>query len=59
MAKTHGGKGSDPRPISVSQQQFADNWDRIFKDKKTKKPNEKQTTPVDILPTLKSGDSYC
>ena len=45
MAKTHGGKGSDPRPISVSQQQFADNWDRIFKDKKTKKPNEKQTTP--------------
>ena len=25
------GKGSRPRKISVSQQQFDDNWDRIFK----------------------------
>jgi hypothetical protein len=25
------GKGSKPRPFSVSQEQFADNWDKIFK----------------------------
>lgn len=30
-----GGKGSSPRPYSVSQEQFANNWDAIFgkKDK--------------------------
>lgn len=26
-----GGKGSKPRPFSVSQNEFATNWDRIFK----------------------------
>ena len=26
-----GGKGSKPRPLSVSQEKFADNWDKIFK----------------------------
>ena len=31
MAKTHGGKGSEARPFSVSQKQFEENWDRIFK----------------------------
>ncbi len=25
-----GGKGSKPRPKSVDDQTFADNWDRIF-----------------------------
>lgn len=25
------GKGSSPRPYSVDQKTFADNWDRIFK----------------------------
>lgn len=33
------GKGSKPRPFSVSQDKFAENWDRIFgkpkKDKNT------------------------
>ena len=27
------GKGSKPRPYSVSQTQFASNWDNIFKKK--------------------------
>lgn len=27
-------KGSSPRPYSISQQQFADNWDKIFKKDK-------------------------
>ena len=26
-----GGKGSSPRPFSVSQETFADNYDKIFK----------------------------
>jgi hypothetical protein len=29
-----GGKGSSPRPYSVDQETFADNWDKIFKKKK-------------------------
>ena len=36
-----GGKGSSPRPYSVSQKQFADNWEKIFSKKK------KSTTPED------------
>lgn len=27
------GKGSRPRPFSVSQQEFADNFDKIFRNK--------------------------
>lgn len=27
------GKGSRPRPFSVSQEDFGNNWDRIFKKK--------------------------
>ena len=26
-----GGKGSKPRPYSVSQEEFSNNWDRIFR----------------------------
>lgn len=26
-----GGKGSNPRPFSVDQKTFNDNWDKIFK----------------------------
>lgn len=29
-----GGKGSSPRPFSVSQKEYADNYDRIFKKDK-------------------------
>lgn len=28
-----GGKGSRPRPFSVSHKKFAENWDRIFGNK--------------------------
>ena len=36
-------KGSTPRPYSVSQKQFTDNWDAIFKkDKQEQKEKEKQ-----------------
>lgn len=36
---TDGGKGSKPRPYSVTQDQFAQNWDMIFG-----KRNEKNST---------------
>ena len=32
-----GGKGSSPRPFSVSQKIFADNYDKIFR-----KPSQKE-----------------
>lgn len=31
------GKGSSPRPFSVDQQTFDQNWDRIFANKETAK----------------------
>lgn len=33
-----GGKGSAPRPYSVSQETYDNNWDRIFGKKKNDKP---------------------
>ena len=38
-----GGKGSKPRPFSVDQKTFDNNWDNIFK----KRPNDYQ----DVLST--------
>ena len=35
-----GGKGSKPRPYSVTQDEFADNWDRIFSKKNEKASSE-------------------
>ncbi len=34
-----GGKGSKPRPYSVSQEEFDNNWDNIFKKDKSKDKN--------------------
>lgn len=31
MSNREAGKGSKPRPFSVDQKTFDDNWDRIFK----------------------------
>ena len=35
-----GGKGSKPRPYSITQNEFADNWDRIFSKKNEKASSE-------------------
>lgn len=35
------GKGSKPRPLSVSRDKFKDNWDNIFKKKEEKAPKKK------------------
>lgn len=34
MSQWHGGKGSSPRPFSISQQEFDNRWDVIFGKKK-------------------------
>ena len=36
------GKGSDQRPRQIDKQTFADNWDRIFGKRKTKKETKKK-----------------
>ena len=35
-----GVKGSKPRPYSITQNEFADNWDRIFSKKNEKTSSE-------------------
>lgn len=40
-----GGKGSAPRPFSVSSEQFSNNWDLIFGNK-MKKKTIKLTNPL-------------
>ena len=39
-----GGKGSSPRPYSISHEKFADNWEQIFgkKNKSTTDDNQKK-----------------
>jgi hypothetical protein len=37
-----GGKGSNPRPFSVSQKQFADNYDAIFRKPSPKEVEEEK-----------------
>jgi len=37
------GKGSKPRPLSVSRKVFENNWDRIFKKKEQQKKNTSKT----------------
>ena len=44
------GKGSSPRPFSVSQDQFLSNWDAIFK-------KDKSMTPA--VETMKKGTCGC
>jgi hypothetical protein len=38
----HGGKGSKPRPTDPKK--FADNWDKIFSDKKKNKSKKSEKT---------------
>lgn len=48
MSKSDGGKGSSPRPYSVSQQEYDSRWDAIFSrdnDVGRDKPKEKEETP--------------
>jgi hypothetical protein len=55
-----GGKGSSPRPYSVSQKIFSENWDRIFKKSKTNSLDDpqhgsQQITKEGILQEFREG----
>jgi hypothetical protein len=41
------GKGSRPRPLSVSRRTFDQNWSKIFGDKKLEQLNQAQATAED------------
>lgn len=38
------GKGSSPRPFSVSKDKFSENWDKIFKKDKEKSSEKSEKT---------------
>lgn len=42
MSMSDGGKGSDSRPMEVTRQQFASNWDLIFGKKSAKNTNTQE-----------------
>lgn len=42
------GKGSAPRPFSVSQEEFANNFDRIFGSKESVNLPESKVVDIDI-----------
>ena len=55
-----GGKGSTPRPLSVTNQEYANRWDAIFgKDSETDKPtrNNQETQEAQNLELDRSGKS--
>ena len=41
MTKSDGGKGSSPRPYSVTQQEYDSRWDAIFGRDKKETPKER------------------
>ena len=43
------GKGSKPRPYSVSSKEFSDNWDRIFGSKNGKDGQTDKIQPRDTV----------
>lgn len=56
MKMSDGGKGSAPRPFSVSQEEYANRWDAIFsRDGLDDKPTQKEERDVD--PENPDGES--
>lgn len=51
-----GGKGSKPRPYSVTQTEFDNNWDRIF-GKKNEKISDTNTHKDDTSQADQSSES--
>lgn len=50
------GKGSAPRPFSVSQEEFANNFDRIFRTKSVEK-HVIEDDDIDLAKELEEVDS--
>lgn len=68
MTENSGGKGSAPRPFSVDQKTFSDNWDLIFgsKSKTAGKPdcycyncNKNYTEPGSHFPYIMTRMIVC
>ncbi len=54
-----GGKGSSPRPFSVSKEEFDNNWNNIFKkkDKRNEDREKLMGKPIDET-KYDHGDEY-
>jgi hypothetical protein len=50
-----GSKGSSPKPFSVSQEQFANNWDLIFGNKETYSKGDLRITSEGKLEEYREG----
>jgi hypothetical protein len=50
-----GGKGSSPRPFSVTRDQFAENWQRIFGNKDTPVRGDQRVTSEGKLEEFRDG----
>ena len=56
MKKSDGGKGSSPRPYSVSQEEYAKRWDAIFgRDLDEEEPEIEEDPDGDYLRCVKCG----
>ena len=53
------GKGSKPRPMSVSKDKFSDNWDAIFAKKEDVAVKENKIITEDEIQQDKSVDTGC
>lgn len=47
MSKWHGGKGSAPRPFSVTQEEYDNRWDAIFGRDKVEEDDENEDEDLD------------
>ena len=52
MSKWHGGKGSAPRPYSVTQEEYDNRWDAIF----GRKPVTEESSDTDEDEDLDEDD---
>ena len=49
MTEWHGGKGSKPRPYSVSQDEYDKRWDAIFGKDLPEEENEEEWEQLDLF----------
>jgi hypothetical protein len=60
MSKSDGGKGSSPRPFSVSQDEYNKRWDAIFgRDLKEESTIEEENDEVSSFVSDEEGSLQC
>lgn len=57
MKSSDGGKGSSPRPFSVSQEEYDNRWDAIFSRDLPKETEEKVTRYNEETQEVKKNDN--